>query len=233
MSIIAFLRRTPSAVLLLTQLIGVMLYPWMETSPQGQVTLTAFGVIVLGVALRVVGRTPWLTWFAFMLAFVIVTLSVINTLAPQPALTVGIAAMEAAFYFYATGSLIAYMMQDWVATTDEFFAAGATFTLLAWAFAYLYVMCQALIPGSFSAPLQPDSVRTWMDLLFLSVAVLSSVGLSDILPVSPLARALVMLESFAGVMYIALVVSRLISLSAEERKTARDQNDATGAGPST
>jgi len=52
-----------------------------------------------------------------------------------------------------------------------------------------------------------------MELLYLSVAVLSSVGLSDILPVTGMGRALVMLESFAGVMYIALVVSRLISLT--------------------
>jgi hypothetical protein len=50
------------------------------------------------------------------------------------------------------------------------------------------------------------------------VAVLSSVGLSDILPVTPMARALVMLESFAGIMYIALVVSRLINLAAAGRK---------------
>jgi hypothetical protein len=39
------------------------------------------------------------------------------------------------------------------------------------------------------------------------------VGLSDIVPVQPQARALVMLEQFAGVMYIALVVSRLIGLT--------------------
>jgi hypothetical protein len=215
---IAFMRRTPSAGLLLTQLIGVTLYPWMDSSPWGHALLTAFGILVLGVALRVVRGTPWLTWFAVALAIVIVVLSVISTLTPHPALTVATAALEAAFYFYATGSLIAYMVQDWVATTDEFFAAGATFTLLAWAFAYLYVVCQAVIPGSFSAPVEPQSARTWIELLFLSVAILSSVGLSDILPVTPMARALVMLESFAGVMYIALVVSRLISLSAAERK---------------
>ncbi len=52
-----------------------------------------------------------------------------------------------------------------------------------------------------------------MELLFLSISVLSSVGLSDILPVTGMARALVMLESFAGVMYIALVVSRLIGIA--------------------
>ena len=60
--------------------------------------------------------------------------------------------------------------------------------------------------------------RSWTELLYLSVAVLSSVGLSDVLPVTPMARALVMLESFAGIMYIALVVSRLINLSAAGRK---------------
>jgi hypothetical protein len=52
-----------------------------------------------------------------------------------------------------------------------------------------------------------------MELLYVSVAVLSGVGLSDIIPVTAMARALVILESFAGVMYIALVVSRLISLT--------------------
>ena len=130
---------------------------------------------------------------------------------------IAIALLESAFYFYATGSLIAYMLQDWVATTDELFAAGATFTLLAWAFAYAFVACQAILPGSFGASAAPDSPRTWMELLFLSIAVLSSVGLSDILPATPMARALVALESFAGVMYVALVVSRLISLAAARR----------------
>jgi hypothetical protein len=57
-----------------------------------------------------------------------------------------------------------------------------------------------------------------MELLYLSVAVLSGVGLSDILPVTGMARAFIMLESFAGVMYIALVVSRLISFTAFGRE---------------
>lgn len=216
--IIAFIQRTPSAGLLLMQLIGVLLYPWMESSARGHTMLTVFGVLVLGVALRVVGRTPALTWLAIVLAFAIVALSLIQAVAPHPAVIVATASMEAAFYFYATGSLIAYMLQDQVATTDEFFAAAATFTLLAWAFAYVYVVCQTLLPGSFTAAVNADSPRSWMELLYLSVAILSSVGLSDILPATPMARALVMLESFAGVMYIALVVSRLISLSAAERR---------------
>ena len=42
-------------------------------------------------------------------------------------------------------------------------------------------------------------------------------GLSDVVPVLPQARALAMLAQFAGVMYIALVVSRLIGLSVVRR----------------
>src|SRR5687767_9128682 len=220
MSTIQSIRRNPSAVLLAVQLLGLLLYPWMETSTRGRALFGSFGLLVLGAALWVVRRSPWLNWLGLLLALPVVVLSVINAIAPRPDLEVWAAALEAIFYFYATGSLIAYMVQDWVATTDELFAAGATFTLLAWAFAYVYVVCQALIPGSFAAGGDAGGVRTWMELLYLSVAVLSSVGLSDIVPVTPMGRAIVMIESFVGIMYIALVVSRLISLSVGERKNS-------------
>lgn len=210
---IQYLRRTPSAILLFVQLAGIVLYPWMEKSPIGRVFLTSFGLVVLGVALRVVRKSPQATWLGFLLAILVVLLFGVSVFAPHPALPVATATLEAAFYFYAATGLITYMMQDYVATADELFAAGATFTLLVWAFAYVYVVCQAIAPGSFSAPVNPDGQRTWMELLFLSVAVLSGVGLSDILPVTPFARALVMLEAFSGVMYIAVVVSRLVALT--------------------
>jgi Ion channel len=211
------LRRNPSAALLAVQLIGVMLYPLMETSPSSRALFGAFGLLVLGAALWVVRRSPWLTWLGILLALPVVVLSVVCAASSRPELLVVTAALETLFYFYATGSLIAYMVQDSVATTDEFFAAGATFTLLAWAFAYAYVVCQAVIPGSFTSA-SDAPVRTWMELLYLSVAVLSSVGLSDVVPAKPMARAIVILESFAGVMYIALVVSRLVNMSGVTRK---------------
>jgi hypothetical protein len=67
--------------------------------------------------------------------------------------------LSALFYFYATGSLIAYMLEDEFASADELFAAGATFTLLAWAFAYVYLVCQILLPGSFGAVAGSGSPR--------------------------------------------------------------------------
>ena len=221
---IAFLKRNPSAGLLLVQLIGVVLYPLMERTPRGRALFGAFGLLVLGLALWVVRRSPWLTWLGLLLALPVVVLSVVTAIAPRPGLFVATAALEAAFYFYAAGSLIAYMLQDWVVATDELFAAGATFTLLAWAFGYTFVVCQAVVPGSSGSGVDGTSPRSWSQLLYLSVMVLSSVGMSDIVPAQPMARALVMLESFAGIMYIALVVSRLMSLAAISRRNDRDRS---------
>lgn len=212
------LRHHPSAVLLLVQLGGVLMYPFLEHTATGRALFGVLGLGVLAAALWVVRRGPWLTWLGSLIALPVVGLLVLQALRPNQDLLALTSALEAAFYFYAAGSLIAYMLQDEFASTDELFAAGATFTLLAWAFAHSYVVCQVLVPGSFAAAVNPDSARSWMELLFLSFTVLSGVGLGDIVPLSPIARALVMLEEFAGVMYIALVVSRLIGLTVARRQ---------------
>jgi hypothetical protein len=207
----------PSAALLFVQILGILVYPLMEDTSAGRPLFGVVGLLVLGAALYVVKRGPWLTGFAVALALPIVVLSIWLAFDFDARRVVIMSALEAAFYFYAAGSLIAYMLEDEFATADELFAAAATFTLLAWAFAYVYVVCQALQPGSFSALVGPENPRTWMELLFLSFTTLSGVGLGDIVPITPMARALVMLQEFSGVMYLALVVSRLIALTVVSR----------------
>ena len=103
------------------------------------------------------------------------------------------------------------MFHDRYLTKDELFAAGAVFTLLAWGFAFLYSTCQLLVPYSFSDP-DLQAYQPWLDLIFLSFSVQSATGLSDIMPVSPVARMLAIIQMFVGVMYLALIVSRLIAL---------------------
>jgi hypothetical protein len=110
------------------------------------------------------------------------------------------------------------MLADQEVTRDELFAIGATFTLVAWAFAYVYTVCQAVDPGSFTATANPSADRSWMELLFLSFTTLSSTGIGDVVPVRPFARALVMIEMIAGLAYVAGVVSRLVGLMILSRR---------------
>lgn len=213
-------KRHPSGWLLLVQLAGVLLYPAMEGTAAGRAVFGAFGILVLVLALWVVNRSAASNRIAWCLAGPAVLLSLWSVLAGQPQVLVYAYLLEGALYFYTALALIGYMLRDHKVTSDELYAAGATFTLLAWGFAFAYAACQYWFPGSFLAAVDPQLPRTWTELLFLSFSTLSGVGLTDILPVRPSARALVMLEAFAGVMYIALVVSRLIGLAILRRPPA-------------
>jgi len=207
-----FVRRQPSAVLFAVQIAGVLLYPFMEGGA-GRPLLSAFGILVLGLVVLGVRSSPGLTWVAVGLGIPATVLLVIQAVSGDDALLPYSSALEAALYLYAAWTLIAYMLRDHRITRDELWAVGATFTLVAWAFAYIYVVCQAAVPGSFIAAQDPLADRTWMELLFLSFTTLTSTGLSDVVPVEPVARSLVMIEQLAGLGYVAMVVSRLVGLT--------------------
>jgi hypothetical protein len=210
--VFSFARREPSAVLLAAQLAGVLLYPFMEGTDAGRALFSVFGIAILGLVVLAVRSTPGLTWVGVLLGTPATVLLLIQAVSGSDELLPYSSALEAILYFYAAGALIAYMLADHVITRDELFAIGATFTLVAWAFAYSYTVVQAIEPGSFIAAVDPEADRTWMELLFLSFTTLSSTGLSDVVPVKPFARGLLMLEQLAGVGYVAMVVTRLIGL---------------------
>lgn len=212
--------RHPSALLLFAQLLSLLLYAQIGDSdtPDHRVLFGAVALVVVPLAVWVVRRSPSANWIAWALAAPAIVLSVLAITLDRPDLVVWSALLESALYFYAAGSLIFYMLHDHVVTTDELYASGATFTLLAWAFAYAYVVCQAWYPGSFTGAAEPERPRAWIELLFLSVSTLSGVGNGDVVPMGPHARVLVMLEQMAGIAYIAVVVSRLIGLSVSRQR---------------
>lgn len=205
-------RREPSAILLAAQLLGVLLYPFMEDREVGRALFSVFGIAILGLVVLAVRDSPGLTWVGVLLGIPATALLLVQAITGDDALLPYSSALEAILYFYAAGALIAYMLADHVITRDELFAVGATFTLVAWAFAYTFTVCQAIDPESFTAAIDPTGERSWMELLFLSFTTLSSTGLSDVVPVRPFARSLVMLEQVAGLAYVAMVVSRLVGL---------------------
>jgi hypothetical protein len=203
----------PSAILLAAQLVAVLAYPFLEGSVGGRAVL---GVVQLGVvvaAVAAVRLTPALTWVAALLGGPAIVLTVLEAWQPDSdAIVLASAAFHVPFYFYISFAMLRYLFHDDRVTRDELFATGAAFTVVAWGFAYAYAACQVIWPGSFIGA-DGSGDRTWFELLFLSFTSLTSVGLSDVLPVEGHARSFAMIEMIAGVFYVALVVARLVSLA--------------------
>jgi phosphate starvation-inducible membrane PsiE len=205
-------RRQPSAILLAVQLSGLLVYPFLEGNDVRRALFSVFGIAVLGLVLLAVRSSPALTWVGVALGIPATILLLIQAVTTSDDLLPWSSALEAILYFYAASALIRYMLEDHEITRDELWAVGATFTLVAWAFAYVFTVCQAIEPHSFTAAVAAQADRTWMELLFLSFTTLTSTGLSDVVPIKAFARSLVMLEQLAGVGYIAMVVSRLVGI---------------------
>lgn len=213
----AALGAHPSGILLGAQLIAVLAYPFLEST----IGRVVFGVVQLGIvllAVYAVRRTPALTWVALLFGLPAIVFSVLEAVRPDDdVVIVGSALAHVPFYFFVSYAMIRYLFNDDRVTRDELFATGAAFTVVAWGFAYLYAAAQVFWPGSFMGA-GGTGDRSWFDLLFLSFTTLTSVGLSDIVPVLPNARSLVMVEQVAGVLYIALVVARLVGLTVVGRR---------------
>jgi hypothetical protein len=76
------LWRQPSAVLLAVQLLGVLLYPFMDESPIGRAALSSFALVVIFLAVRAVRATPALLWVALLLGLPIVVLTILEVVDP-------------------------------------------------------------------------------------------------------------------------------------------------------
>lgn len=209
----AVVRKQPSAVLVAVQLLAIALLPWVEAEPWGRAVIAGLSLVAVTFGIWVIRSTPALTWLALLIGFPAFVLEVWSVIDSDNVPVVFLAhILLALFYLYVAYGLVAYMFADTWVTKDEMFAVGAAFTVLLFAFAYLYFAVQTVVPGSFAMPGGGDH-RTILELLYFSAANLTSVGLSDITAVEPHARAAVILEQLTGVLYVAMVISRLVALT--------------------
>src|SRR3954454_23687573 len=109
---VRFVRSTPCLVLLVVQLAGVVLYPWMEQTYAGRAAFSLFGLLVLGLAVVALRATPFLTWVAVPIAMPAALLLLIPVFRDAPRLYSWSAGFEMVVYFYAALSMLAYMLHD-------------------------------------------------------------------------------------------------------------------------
>ena len=209
--------RLPSATLLAAQLVAIIAYPFLSGTEAGRAVLGVLQLLVVVNAVRAVRPTPALTYAAVVLGIPTMVFAVWEAVASDTTwVTVVSAALHVPFYAYVSYAFMRYLFNDDKVSADELFATASAFTVVAWGFAYLYEGIQAIWAGSFGVR------HDWYDLLYFSFTNLTSVGVSDLVPVLGHARSAVILEQIAGVFYLALVVSRLVGLAISRQQSRKD-----------
>ena len=199
-------------MLLLAQLAQVLAYPFLGGSRVGGAVIGVIGMLAVGSAVLAVRRTPNVSRVVFFLGAPTIVFTLLEAIFYETdAIILVSGLLHAPFYFYVSYAMLRYLLHDDVVTTDEYYATGAAFTVVAWGFTYLYAAVQVVWPDSF---INADGFdRSWFELLYLSFSTLTSVGLSDIVAVGEQARAVLMVEMMVGVFYVAMVVARMVGLT--------------------
>ena len=210
----------PNAWLLLALVLQVLAYPFLDEHAGGRAAIAAFDLVILALALRASRAGGHETRLGYVLVVPAMVLHAADALGAHSAgLHSASLLAQALFHAFVVVCLLRYMLRDEIMTRDELFAAAALYVLMAFVFAYLYALVEHWQPGAFviNAANNPAGVTRWWDLLYFSFTCLTSVGFGEITPANDHARSLVMIQQMTGVLYFALVISRLVSIQSARR----------------
>jgi len=208
------LRRLPNLLLLSALLAQVLAWPWLDGIPGGRMMLVGFDWVILVLALRAARATGLEARLGWVLLGPAVALHAAEVVLGGSGLYVASQLAQASFHGFVVTCLLRYVLRDEIMTLDELWALASLYVLLAFVFAYVYAVIEHLAPGAFfiNPTNNPDGVTGWWELLYFSFTCLTSVGFGEITPVHDVARSVVMIQQVTGVLYLAIVISRLIGL---------------------
>ena len=99
-------------------------------------------------------------------------------------------------------------------TSSTIFGALCIYLLIGFSFTNLYMFVAKLQPWSFYLVPGVNIHQTveFSDLIYYSFGSMTSLGSSGIIPVSPVVRSLSIVEAILGLLYLAVLVSRLVGM---------------------
>lgn len=202
-----------SLVLMLSLFLLLLLQPLFEQSGLPPYVLVLPYTLILFAALYSVYRHH----NHFIVAFVLGAPWVVLCWFPQfregGAVTAVALSFMIAFLLFVLALLLRSLFHQEHVTAGTLFRAISTYLLLGIVWSAMYALVCVASPDAFRLVTGQESTMIplqWSQFQYFSFTTLTTLGFGDIVPVSPHARTLAMVEATIGPLYLAILIARLV-----------------------
>lgn len=215
-----WLRKRTLPILLIVEALAVFaVAPLVELNILPRETLGVTLILILALGMLSLQQRAWIGRLLVVLGAILLPIQVWRYVAPG----------EIILVLHPLGTILFLILVSW-ALADTLFRSqrislhqvmgGVVLYLnVGLTFALAYTLVEHLVPGALSLP-PPGPAKPVHPTYFtyFSFATLTTVGYGDTVPVSPIARALAMLEATLGQLFPAIILARLVSIELADRE---------------
>jgi voltage-gated potassium channel len=116
-------------------------------------------------------------------------------------------------------AVLRILLADSSVTNQTMLGAIAVYLLLGQVFAWAFMALPGYLDGTVLTPAQQGEIP-----IYYSYVVLTTLGFGDIQPVGALAQRMTVVEALLGQLYLAILISRLVSLYSRNERTSERAN---------
>lgn len=187
----------------------IVAVPLYEETRAGRIALNIMNLLILLSGASAIGRGGGAFVISLLLAAPAGIFQVLGYAVEDHRYVILSEAFAAGFYFITVTYLLLYALRREVLTMDKLYGAAAGYLMMGVMWAYFYNLLLWFHPGALAMNGEPLIITEPSTLLYFSFVTLTATGMSDILPVAPLARILCVFEMVTGVLFIAVLIARL------------------------
>ena len=205
-----FHRRHKSAILVATLLLLILLHPVNAIFERSALRDMVLLTIVMSASLNALSyRSRFTIDIGVGLGILAVAFGWLEVLL-APHFKIFSDSFGASLYIYIAALLFKSIMTENEITVDQLFAAVAIYILIGLTWGNFYAIINLYNPEALNFAERAYETLEKHDYIYFSFVTLTTLGYGDILPVSGIARSLVIVEAITGVMFIAIMISRLV-----------------------
>jgi hypothetical protein len=203
-------EKQPDLLLLLSLLLVIVAHPFLEHGTFRRLLLGVLTFVPLVLSAVKMSQRRGLVWpYVPLISGAVICGAAGTILFNQSLVAIQWTIVTAAFAL-SVGGLFSYLRQHRTITSGHLYTAASIYLLLGMVWFSMYTAIEAFHPGSFLETTTGVTNRP-SDLLYFSLATLTTLGYGDIVPLFGAVRMLAVLEAAAGVLYVAITVALLVS----------------------